>query len=857
MVRTRPVPCVPSPDVNTATRRNPGRPKKQSIGADLSTTISKPGRPKKLSIGADLTTIRKPGRPKKLGADLTTIIRKPGRPTKLSNKQSLTALNEPECRIRKCVVKIRRIKVKNGVVSEISRNDAPDVDASTFEPARNSTMYIPSKVQKSTQPQNIKENVAGPETSPCQQRIRSKSPSGPAAEISPKKPPRFFHRDQPLTRTRSSVTRNVFDFLSQSQIEDDSDREDPAADIIQRLVKDGKACVMVRSRKIGKPRAKRTAKKVRPVGNRRKVSTKDNEPEPVKVVPKSIEPRLQKPSRSLSTIFEPEEDYSNDSEHGYVQPIEVPVQVHVEPSTSKQAHEGAYSNLARSVMLNQTQAQNPLPSTDRRRELINMARQLVSTPLNRRAPPVTDVSATTTALSPIAHQSPNAVRTAGGKSPWRVSDDSPLPNTFMFGFNNSQMPSYSSDHVQRRHVYVPDSPVEHAENIPHEESICPPLHEQNHDSNANDSNEENRPPPTISKSMSINDQESEENAENFVHLPNPRRTLQKRTPFKDINILEVVTLPSWKKNVTATVSKEITPTRVAPRPMATSSPAQRSQTRSNLFGFDDDFACEDIPRKSTTPSKGIAPTSMSLNREVTPALANRNQTEVNTFGCNEILPCENIPKEKETNTEERTSSSQNLFGFDEFITESQDSPANFTGLSQNVNLHDKLHRLAELRPRDGELPQVSYTSIRSDCLGESHSKQTDIRYMLCSTMIAPPRPAKRKPTAPTARESMGLFRVDQDEPEQSFADKQPRRTYVKERPQRKRKKRVQILYIESESEDEDEQDSHDKSLDSPEKKRHHVKRPRRDIEHEAKLEQFVTSFNKQCEEVEKFPVIIE
>lgn len=223
--------------------------------------------------------------------------------------------------------------------------------------------------------------------------------------------------------------------------------------------------------------------------------------------------------------------------------------------------------------------------------------------------------------------------------------------------------------------------------------------------------------------------------------------------------------------MTATVSKEITPTRVAPRPMATSSPAQRSQTRSNLFGFDDDFACEDIPRKSTTPSKGIAPTSMSLNREVTPALANRNQTEVNTFGCNEILPCENIPKEKETNTEERTSSSQNLFGFDEFITESQDSPANFTGLSQNVNLHDKLHRLAELRPRDGELPQVSYTSIRSDCLGESHSKQTDIRYMLCSTMIAPPRPAKRKPTAPTARESMGLFRVDQDEPEQSFADK--------------------------------------------------------------------------------------
>jgi len=68
---------------------------------------------------------------------------------------------------------------------------------------------------------------------------------------------------------------------------------------------------------------------------------------------------------------------------------------------------------------------------------------------------------------------------------------------------------------------------------------------------------------------------------------------------------------------------------------------------------------------------------------------------------------------------------------------------------------------------------------------------------------------------------------------------------------------VQLLYIESESEDEDEQDSHNKSFSSPQKKQPHGKRPRRDIEHEAKLQEFITSFNKECEEVEKFPVIIE
>lgn len=83
----------------------------------------------------------------------------------------------------------------------------------------------------------------------------------------------------------------------------------------------------------------------------------------------------------------------------------------------------------------------------------------------------------------------------------------------------------------------------------------------------------------------------------------------------------------------------------------------------------------------------------------------------------------------------------------------------------------------------------------------------------------------------------------------------PRRTYVHERPKRKRKQRVHVLFIETDSSDneDNEQDSHDKSNESPRK----AKRTRRDVEHEAKLNEFVTSFNQQCEEVEKFPLIIE
>ncbi|XP_017057471.1 protein dalmatian [Drosophila ficusphila] len=777
------------------------------------------------------------------GSDIKTATRPHRlRGKKLSEKDILAAITEPQVSLRKCVVKIKRLKLQE------SQNVQHDVDTSSFEPPRNSTMYVNSKVQN-----KMKENVAGPRIKPFRVRLKSVSPTKPTPEVSSSKPSRFFHRYQPPTRTRSSVTRNVFDFLSESQIEDDI-REDPAADIIQRLVKDGKACVMVRSTKSGKTRAKPIKRKIRPVGRRRKVSLKDLEPERVKMVPQVKEVRMTKPSCALSPIYEPEDESSNDADPGFAAPFEVPVQVHDQPSTSKQAHDGAYSNLARSVMLNQTQAQNPKNLKDRRRELINMARQLVSTPINRKAPPVPEANVTNAAISPITRQSLSAGSPAGAASPWRVSDKSPLPSTFMFGFNTSQLPSYSSDHMRRRHVYLPDVQTEQSEEPAQEESICPALHEQSNGSNANDSNEENRPPvATTDKNNTLNDQENAENAENFVHLPNPRKTLQNRQPFKDINILEVVILPSWKKNVQNTPSKENTPNKVPSNPTVTASPAQRSQTRANLFGFDEILPCEDNSRNTmepqnvtNSPSKGVTPNRVSSNFMAAASTPNRSPTRTNLFACEQNQP--SIPRKS---TAPRARTSQNLFGFEEFITENENVESSSTILSQNETLHDKLHRLAELRPT--ELPEISSAPICGDSLGEWQAKQRDIRDVFCSTMICNPAIPKRK-VAPAAEESIGLFKESEAEPEITFDEKQPRRTYVKERPQRKRKKRVQILYIESESEDESEQDSHDKS--SPLKKQPH-KRPRRDIEHEAKLQDFITSFNKECEEVEKFPVIIE
>ncbi|KAH8341131.1 hypothetical protein KR074_000311 [Drosophila pseudoananassae] len=672
--------------------------------------------------------------------------------------------------MRKCVVKIRRLRLQKNTPSKETQKFPDAVENSSFEPPRNSTMCAPKQINTSSP---VKRE---------QVRLKRIATTPPSSEASSSKKSRFFHREQRLQRTRSSVTRNVYEFLSESQIKDDNARNDPAADIIQRMVNDGKACLMMRSKKDGKTRIKPIKKKVRPVGKRRQVSLKKVETANGKDQQPS-EPHLNCPTGAMSPIYEPlDEDV-------YTDPIQVPEnRSTAKQNASKQASDGAYSSLARSVLLNQTKTQETQQSKDKRRELLNMARQLISTPLNSKEAPKPGNISTTTAISPIPRHSPS-----GSASPWRVSDESAMPNTFVFGFNTSQLPSYSSDHIRRRHVYVPDEPRNESN-----ESNCPAMQDQRVESITNESNEENMPPPIPNTSQAPSFQAIEtsaEDVENYVHLPNPRRTQQKRTPFKDINILDVVVLPSWKKNIQTTPSKEVTPSR---------------------------------PFNSTAIEKSGAQSSPS-----------RTQTRVNLFGS----LSEKSPRQTEKG---------NLFGFEEFLNDSVATTDSSPSGSHDVTLHDKLQRLAEMRPSN--LPLVSNSPLRRDTLREFYTKQQDIRDVFSSTMVHQCRP--RPKNALVADESVGLFK-EQEEPEVTFNEKKPRRTYVRERPKRKRKQRVQFLYVESDSsEEEDEQDSHNNSLVSPQKSRPH-KRSRKDIEYEAKLEEFITSFNKQCEEVEKFPVIIE
>ncbi|EDV94567.1 GH18992 [Drosophila grimshawi] len=607
--------------------------------------------------------------------------------------------------------------------------------------------------------------------------------------------PRFFHRDQPPSRTRSSVTRNVYEFLSQSQIED-NEVKDPAADIIKQMVKDGKACVMKRCK--GKMRARPVRKKVRPVGRRRQClmrSIGEKQQENVKNV-KAVVPPIEQP---MSPIYELQIDSSDDDENepNDLVHLEMPAQVHAAQPPKQALPEGAYSPLARSMLLNQTKnKQNTHESLDRRRDLLDIAKKFISTPMNRKS-----ITHSTSTFSPIdLDKSNNDRRTAaaaGSSSPWRVPDELRMPNTFVFGLNTSQLPSYSSDFIRSRPlVYVPDALEPEPEPEPiEEETILPDANEQSVNLASNDSNGENVPPAkeTIVElpmtSMVPSEGQENENLENFVQLPNPRRTLQHRSPLKDINILEVVMLPSWKKNV--------------PDPKT---PTRESMVR-NQVHFEHSI-------------ENISPGNLSSR----PALLQRQKNS-------------------------------NLFGFEDFLDDDDEQPTSSHGQNQDVTLYEKLQRLNRLRPADKELPQVSKTPMHYDYddLEAHQPRQRNIKEMFCSTMIGTPAPCR-----PSIDESVSLFK-DIDEPDTTFDEKKPRRTYVRERVKRKRKPRVHVLFIESgESDSEDnEQDSKEKSSDSPAKAMPPQKRPRKDVVHEAKLKQFITSFNQECAEVEKFPLIVE
>lgn len=555
-------------------------------------------------------------------------------------------------------------------------------------------------------------------------------------------------------------------------------RQDPAADIIQQMIQDGRACAMIRC-KTGKTRARAVRKKrVRPVGKRKQCSIENA----TKTVSVELPPPPTDEVRALSPIYEPEVEQveENEPEHQTVQP-DVPMQLH--RKSQRTLPESAYSPLARSILLNQTKTNHAPESLERRRELLDMAKKFISTPINRKSP-------SAPAFSPKA--TPGAT-SEGGASPWRVPDEMPLPNTFVFGLNTSQLPSYSSDYVRRPHVYVPDEP------IPPAEPSCPPSNAPSMESSFNDSNCENVPPaipPPVPVTPGKSSDHDQENDDNLVHLPNPRQTLQHRTPFKDINILDVVVLPSWKKNQQLPQTPTKNKNTVGDHARFEASvivhgnptPARDKSSVRDHVRFQDSV---DTVQKTHTQDKSTAKGHVQFVDSInsTNSTLSKDQSTAREFG-NSIEPTnkslfgrESVDHSKrQSNMDKRASSSHvrlqdsieprkkspgKLFGFEDFLDEDEEEVTLGRDNRQNETLNEKLQRLKELRPRDSDLPQVSRVPLRYDYddLQANDPRQRNIKEMLCSTMIGSPVVGRALPID----ESLNLFK-DQD-PETTFDEK--------------------------------------------------------------------------------------
>ncbi|XP_017845233.1 protein dalmatian [Drosophila busckii] len=712
-------------------------------------------------------------------------------------------------------------------------------------------------------------------------------------------PYRFFHRDQPPTRTRSSVTRDVYNFLTQFGEENSiSDHQpDVAADIIKKMVDDGRANLV--SLKNGKWRTHAVKKKKRrPIGKRKQCSLQSIAEKEKSMPEVAAKKRMPTDQRPLSPIYEPE--VGTDDDHAAEQQFVAPAtpQPLTRDSVSNNAHrtlpEGAYSPFARSLLINRAH-----DSLEKRRHLVTMAQQIISTPLPRKSVNLT--ANNKTAISPIISADSNDIRKKSNRiSPWRVSDETKLPNTFVFGLNTSHSPSYSSDHIPKRHVYLPEESApapaaaeltliannsvqrDQEHSLPSNDSNgekLPPLPEissfnnendpapaaaeltlianncvqrnQEHSLPSNDSNSENLPPlpeivsfnnenepPLAAAELTLigqNDSNGEnlpplpeissfnnenENSENLLQKPNVRRTLQPRVPFKDITILEVQELSPWKNKA-----------------------AEKSHSR-----FDETTNDNGAAHSPTKPH--LNPSRLSRNlfgfEEFLSLQENKSHMDEATNGNGAAYSPTNLHQNSAIHLNQKKQS-RNLFGFEEFLSSQEDESYMAPhDASQNVTLHEKLHRLKELRPTEQELPQVSKAAMPNAFNDALNTRQRNIKDMLCSTML-PVRPN----IAPAANESAGLF-TDFENSNATFDRTLVRRTYVREQPKRKRKQRVKLLFIDTDSSD-NEQDSNE---DSPVKRAPPHKRLK-DIQHEQELQQFITSFNQECAEVEKFPVIIE
>lgn len=614
---------------------------------------------------------------------------------------------------------------------------------------------------------------------------------------------KFFQR-APERKLRSrkigSEPENIFEFLYQSDTSESecAKHQDPAADIIKKLISEGKVRVATNQKGTGRPILKRGRLKT----GRKQKTSKEKGNKTANVVnnkPSKIVEILDKYGVSTPLSPHPVEDVEDQNVSISNSNQEENFLTHDIPGTGEHVPDEGFSRLARSVLLQETRkvANTYKANLAEKRRLVEVARKFVSTPAANRQ----TRSLPTADLSPIKFLNPKNRPVC--PSPWRINDDAHLPSVFNFTKNTSCLPTFSSD-------YIPPTPKKNKSNnsqvsIDSNITLPKPISAKQDDSSnvsrntvnsvsnsqlekslesKNDSNVENKPP----KALPLLNNDDNASIFNLRQLPNPRRTLRKRSPLKTINIIEVVSLPSWKKTVIDEVDKEAVATVTGD---ITKSDKSHDE---DLFGFEE-FLNHNSDNDGET-----------------------NKTNVNRLNRQSIK--RNLHKKLKDLQKWRPKNSAN----------------------DNGNVSQKTCDVFDHNGPKQQLINEMLCSTKINTLkNDKQNYQILNEVSMCSS------------------EEGNMLPLETDffndyEPETTFDKKMTLRTYVRPAKRKRKTRKNFVMFPDSEESNSDSEEELVRRKDEQKKRRHEA---HSNAKVNAELESFVNEFNSMCKDVENYELRVE
>lgn len=609
----------------------------------------------------------------------------------------------------------------------------------------------------------------------------------------------YVKKKKNLSKKRSSLKNknDIYEFLSQSQTSDSEGGKptDPTADIIKKLIDQGKVRVATNAKGKGKPIFKRRLprKQMKPI----KHPTVKN-PTPLKNKIKTV--TIAK--NVIEQHFEEDDHFQDHFDGHFDQDLDddcfsenvcsVEEGVNEENrlkklnNYSRNDQEGTFSRLAKTVLINQA-GHSDLQSKKKALHVLKMVKQFISTPKNKQP-----MSETTIHLdfSPISMPPP---RRATMASPWRVNEDAHLPRSFNFSRSSANLPSYSSD-------FIPSTPRKakskhtHKEMLQKEcnvssENISLPAvscqsprsdnselskhHSENESSriissfSSNDSNAENIAPPD--KAQEGNNENN--NIFDLKQFPNPRRALSYRSPLKTINILEVVHLPPYKPTLKPISSKGVNnversncdhkaytandSSQPIGKILDVRKSSQKTCTEKGNSIEQDHFDNEENVTEIEKPSQKMyaEENNNSIGQDLFHFHDNADDDNSLAIDVTDGRESSKVKKIVGANN----AAEQYLFGFEEFLSQthvsSQEDISTNDLISSSTETNETIQELRKLKPQDDVLvneklvcqgKKIALLEDESNELGGNAKRQRDIKEMLCSTMIHSPQPSTSK-----------------------------------------------------------------------------------------------------------------